>query len=150
MAKSLRVTNRNELEEVNNLIHDCYFDVAEIEFDATTLVLSFRFLCPSDTRKFWWRDFFSTSKMRPAIECFLRIGNVESYSIDDKQKVGTYDFNVLDYESSTATLTVRTGIPIGIEIHVRTLDVLVEMTDNVIEEPGHSKQGWLGGTVDKD
>ena len=132
MGKFLRINDPDELDSVHDLIHDCYFDVDDIAFDPLTSVLSFRFR-RLPKRHPWWRDFLTTSKMSPTIECYLRIYDVESYSINDKERVGTYDFNVLHYESSRRCITVLTGTPIDIQIVVRNFGISVEETDNAFE-----------------
>jgi hypothetical protein len=71
--------------------------------------------------------------MSPAIECFLRIFHVKSYRINDTQKVGTYDFNVLKYDPREKCIVVLTGIPIDIRVCVEQFEVSVEVTDNVLE-----------------
>jgi hypothetical protein len=141
MAKNLKINNPKELRAVNDLIHDCYFDVDDIEFEASTSVLSFRFRRVVTQGKNWWKDFISNSKMSPAIECFLKIHHVESYSIKDTQKIGAYDFNVLVYDSSTSCIGVRTGVPIDIKMFVRDFEISVEVTDNLFEQSkGHAQR----------
>jgi hypothetical protein len=62
----------------------------------------------------------------PAREYVLIIRNVKSYSIQDTEKVGTYDFDVLEFDPSTHRLRVRTNIPITISVVVRDLDIWIE------------------------
>ena len=56
----------------------------------------------------------------------LSIRNVKSYSIHDTEKVGLYDFNILEFDPSTHRISVRTNIPIGISVAVRDLDIWIE------------------------
>jgi hypothetical protein len=139
MAIFLRITDPKELDAVHDLIHDCYFDVGDIALDPSSSVLLFRFRRVVTRGKHGWKDFFSTSKMFPAIECFLRIFHVESYSIDDSQQIGTYDFNILHYDARAKCIAVQTGVPIDIKVFVRDFEVSVEVTDNVPASPGSRK-----------
>ncbi len=138
MAKHLKINNPKELDAVHDLIHDCYFDVDDVAFDASSSVLSFRFRRVATRGKYGWKAFISTSKMSPAIECYLRFHHVESYSIKDTQKVGTYDFDVLAYDPSTKCIAVRTNVPIDIRIFVRDFEISVEVTDNLFEQTNAS------------
>ncbi len=134
MGKFIKINDADELDSVHDLIHDCFFDVDDIVFDPPTSVLSIRFRRRVSQKKgFSWRDFISTSGDSPAIESFLRILHVESYSIKDTEKVGSYDFNVLDYNPMSRLLVVRTNIPIDIRIAVREFEISVEETDNMFE-----------------
>jgi hypothetical protein len=133
MAKFLKITDPHDLDAVHDIIHDCYFDVGDIALDSSASVLSFRFRRLVTRGRHGWKDFFSTSRMSPAIECFLRIFHVKSYRINDTQKVGTYDFNVLKYDPREKCIVVLTGIPIDIRVCVEQFEVSVEVTDNVLE-----------------
>lgn len=133
MATHLSINNPKDLHAVHDLIHDCYFDVDEIAFDQSSAVLSFRFRRLVTKGKFWWRDIISTSKMRPAIEGFLRIHHVTSYSVDDTKKLGTNSFDVLTYDPSAKCILVRGNVPMDIRVLVQQFEVSVEVTDNVLE-----------------
>jgi hypothetical protein len=136
MATHLSINNPKDLHAVNDLIHDCYFDIDEIAFHRSSSVLSFRFRRLVTKGKFWWRDIISTSKMRPAIEGFLRIHHVDSYSVDDTQKLGTNSFNVLTYDPSARCVLVQGNVPMDIRIFVHQFEVSVEVTDNAFEPVG--------------
>ena len=133
MATHLSINNPKDLHAVHDLIHDCYFDIDEIAFDRSSSVLSFRFRRLVTKGKFWWRDIISTSKMRPAIEGFLRIHHVDSYSVADTQKVGTNSFNVLTYDPSARCVLVQGNVPMDIRILVHQFEVSVEVTDKAFE-----------------
>jgi hypothetical protein len=133
MAKFLRITDPRDLDTVHDIIHDCYFDVADIVFDSPAGLLSFKFRKLITRGRHGWKDFFFTSRTLPAVECFLRFSDVELYQIDDTEKVGSYDFNVLKYDPREKCISVLTGIPIKIKIRVKRFDVSVEVTDNAFE-----------------
>jgi hypothetical protein len=128
MPAFLKITSPDGLGSVHDMIHDCFFDVEDISFDPTTSVLSFRFRRPASGHS--WSNFVAGSTTSPAIAYYLRIHHVESYSINDTRKIGTYDFNVLKYNTSTRCITVLTNIPIDIQIIVRDFELSVEQADN--------------------
>jgi hypothetical protein len=141
MAMYLKITSPKELDAVHDLIHDCYFDVDDTVFDTSSSVLSFRFRRPATRDRHWWKDIISARKSPQLIECFLRIYHVESYSINDSEKVGTYGFNVLVYDPSTRCIVVQTGVPIDIRVSVRDFEISVEVTDNLFEQTNVSGAG---------
>src|SRR5215218_7284040 len=67
-------------------------------------------------------------KAVPLVQCFLNIFHVESYKIDDTERVGYYDFTTLEYNSDQRCISIITGTPIGIEIKVRDFEVSVVET----------------------
>lgn len=69
----------------------------------------------------------------PAIECFLRISRVESFSVQDKQKVRFYDINSLAYDPMSRCVQLRTGVPIEIRAIVADFDITVEETSTVVQ-----------------
>jgi len=132
VSKQIRINSPDQLGAVHDLIHDCFFDLDDIVFDPPPGVLSFRFRRPLSNKKgLRLSDFISRSKDLPAQECFLRIHHVRSYSIDDKEKVGSYDFNVLDYNPKASCIFIRTGIPVDIRVAVSGFEVSVEETDDL-------------------
>jgi hypothetical protein len=137
MATQLSINDPADLHAINDLIHDCYFDIEEIAFDRSSSVLSFRFRRLITKGKLWWRDIISASKMRPATEGFLRIHHVDSYSVDDTQKLGTNSFNVLTYDLSAKRVLVQGNVPMNITIFVHQFEISVEVTDNAFEPMGN-------------
>jgi len=139
MAKLLKITKPGGINAVNDLVHDCYIDVADIAFDPPTAVLSFKLRKVVTTGQPWWKDFVSTSNMYPAVEGYLRILYVESYSINDTEKIGTYDFNVLHFAATSRCIRVDTNVPIDIRVKVRGFEICVEITDNILLPPAGKK-----------
>ena len=125
MATDLSINNPNDMDAVHDLIHDCYFDIDEIAFDHSPGILSFRFRRLVTNGKFWWREFISSSKMRPATEGFLRIHHVDSYSVDDTNRLGTNSFDALVYDPSANCIRVRGNVPIDIRVFAQRFEVSV-------------------------
>jgi hypothetical protein len=133
MATNLSITNPKDLHAVHDLIHDCYFDIDGIAFDRSSSVLSFLFRRFVAKGEFWGRDITSKSKMGPAIEGFLRVHHVDSYSVHDTQRLGTNSFNVLTYDPSARCVLVQGNVPMDIRIFVHDFEVSVEVADKAFE-----------------
>ena len=128
-VKSISISHPNQLPIIRDVIHDAWFDVSNIEFNSNTSVLSIEFereLKDESTvvEKNWMMEKIQV----PLVQCFLNIFQVESYKIDDTERVGSYDFTTLEYNSDLRCISIITGTPIGIEIKVRDFKVSVVET----------------------
>jgi hypothetical protein len=127
----------DELNQINDLIHDCFFDIDRITVNNNTFILYFTYYLES-RKKPVNKWFLFKQYETPGIECILGIHKVKSYSIKDSQKVQIYDLNELVFDQATKIILVRTGIPLSIEIEVLSLKISVVITDKVIS----SKKFW--------
>ena len=135
MDNITRIHDPKELHRIVERIHDCWFDVEDVVLDKETSTLSIRYEKESQHGTVEKRIFFLIRKERiPIYECFLKIGNVKKYDIRDKQQVGKYDFNDIRYNPELKRITIRTGVPIGLEIDIDRLEVLVEETEKIVDE----------------
>jgi hypothetical protein len=134
MPKRTVVKDPSDLPRIVDIIHDCWFDLGRIQFDAgdSALTIPFRRERSHEGSRLRWSDFFSRARGR-GFECFLRIGQVDSYSVVDTQKVRIYDFNELTYDPETKRIRITTGVPLEMSVTVKDLDVSVEETDKVVE-----------------
>lgn len=81
----VRATEHSKLDAINRKIHDRWFNIENVELDASRSILSVLF---SESR--------SASKEpsgASAISSYLEIGNVERYTLRETEGVGRYDFN---------------------------------------------------------
>jgi hypothetical protein len=127
-ARILTAKRTDEVGAVNDLIHDSFFNVDDIVFDSQTSILSFKFELPTLPSGLGLKVFIYSSKASPGVECVLKIHNVEKYSIDDTEKVGRYDFNIIEFDALARVVYIRTNIPIGIRILVSELEISLEVT----------------------
>jgi len=128
MTNLLHITEPSEIPKILELIHDCWLDASMIVLDSEKSTLSIRYLKGiGSTSSFVSRIRF------PAIECFLRISRVESFSVQDKQKVRFYDINSLAYDPMSRCVQLRTGVPIEIRAIVADFDITVEETSTVVQ-----------------
>jgi hypothetical protein len=128
MTKQLRIIDSNQLPKLVELIHDRWLDAESIAFDAENSTLSIRYLKETGPRS----SFLSRARF-PALECFLRISKVESFSVHDPQKVRFYDMDTVAYDPQSMCVRLKTGVPIEIRAVVRDLDLTVEETDTVVQ-----------------
>jgi hypothetical protein len=127
MTNRLRITNPRELHRVVDLIHDVWLDAEAIFFDSDKSTLNIRyFLNKESSSGFMGRARF------PAYECFLRISRVQSYTVQDEQKVRFYDINTIRYDPESKSLKLQTGVPIQIQAVVEDFDLTVEETDVIV------------------
>lgn len=135
MDRNIHITNPNDIGLILDVIHDCWFDKGDIVFDPNTAILSIRFKRElRNKRQITGKSWGIKKAIIPVIECFLRIHNIENYSVSDKANVGSYDFNEIKYDHNIKKVIVTTGVPIDIEIIVKDFEISIEETDNVIEE----------------
>jgi len=109
----VRATNLDDLTRVNELLHDRWFDLADVTFQEGDSSLTIEF---SDS---------AGDDIDGGDRLMLAIHHVESYCVEDTQRIGRYDFNVIRYDASQRTVTVLTGIPCVLWAVVRRLDIVV-------------------------
>jgi hypothetical protein len=113
----MRITNRKELDAINKRIHDRWFNVEDVTFDANNHTLRMPFTKSRSPTK--------QSGTSPAGQGYLEIANVEGYTLKETQNVGRYDFNELKFSDAVHKVTITTGIPLRFEVIVRDLDIRV-------------------------
>lgn len=128
-VKSISINDPKQLPRIDDLIHDFWFDVSNIKFDANTSILSVEFEREvKDKSTVVQKTWFVTKLEVPLVQCFLNFHHVESYKINDTERVGRYDFTSLEYNPDLRSISINTGTPIGIEIKVRDFEVSVVET----------------------
>jgi len=128
-VKNISINHPNQIPIIRDVIHDAWFDVSNIEFDSNTSVLSIEFeRALKDESTVVEKNWMMEKLEVPLVQCFLNIFHVESYKIDDTERVGSYDFTTLEYNSDSRCISIITGTPIGIEIKVRDFEVSVVET----------------------
>jgi hypothetical protein len=129
MPKRFRVNDPREISRIIETIRDCWLDANWIALNSETSTLSIRFLKPTGSES------FVVNRVRfPAIECFLRISRVKSFTVEDKQKIRFYDISTVEYNPTPKCVQLRTGVPIEISAVVDDFDVTVVETGTVVED----------------
>lgn len=134
VGAEVRITKGSDLSRINEVIHDYWFDLDDITFDDATSTLEIRFSRPSsktDAAASGW------SLLRrvevPYVESFLRLHHVWRWALEDTQRIGSYDFNVLRFDEGKQRIEVTTGVPLDLSADVERLEVSVLVTDKVVK-----------------
>jgi hypothetical protein len=140
----LRVTRAEDLEWVAGEIHDWFFDVDDVKFDATRseAVVPFRRWSTEEARvvETTTRSLFQrllrmggrTEWEAPWYRWILRIGHATRCELVDRAEIGSADFYGIEFDAHAGVVTIEGSIPVTISIDVRRLDVGAEETDEVI------------------
>lgn len=127
------VKGPSRLGDIGDVIHDSWFELEDLTFEPKTSTLSIKFTRLSvESSRMLNQGWLLKRWEIPIIDCYLHVHNVENYEIRDTEKVGTYNFNDLEYDPNRKQITITTGIPIGIQITVREVEVVVVETDNIV------------------
>jgi hypothetical protein len=133
-SNRLTINDPRQIPALVDLIHDCWFDAADIVFDEEDRIVSIKFTREAmDKSRLLSKSLFLKKWEIPSIECFLKIYHVNVCSIKDTTQVGHYNFIDLDYDPQLKRLTINTGVPININLTVNSFEVAIEETNKVIE-----------------
>jgi hypothetical protein len=119
MLKTASAKTASELEAINASIHDYWFDIAAVEYDRMANSLCIRFSRPG----IGGAPAAAAPPKPIPTEWVLEICDVLDYSLEDLQRVGTYDFNDVRFSEPSNVLTITTGIPMRFEVSVRALNL---------------------------
>lgn len=127
MGMILQVDSPDFIDAVNDIIHDCWFDVDDVSFDASASRLSipFDYELPGAVAKKLLRQGYTVGRRRSGLLC---VNSALSYVLHDTQRIGRYDFNRIQYEPAQGVVRIETNIPLILVIHVGTLEVTVEIS----------------------
>ena len=127
VTRSFSVREIGEIPKGVELIRDGWLDADSISFDSEKAILRLRYLKSSGQSPFVNRLWF------PAMECFLIVRGVSSYSVKDDQKVRFYDIEALSYDPAAKRIRLKTGIPLEVSLVVVDLDLTIEETGTLVE-----------------
>jgi len=127
---SINIVNSCDLDKINDLIHDCSFDIDAIEnekdmfkikiaIDNSAIILK---------RKCLIFKQFEIKEM----ECILCIYGVNSYNIVDPCKIGIYCLNKIDFNSKNCSFSILCAEPVTITVNAVYFKVSLSMTDKII------------------
>ena len=119
------VTDPTEMYRVDDLIHDRWFSVQDIEYVAETG--EFVIFYADDDRID--RRSLSSAKGQPSLVRLI-VRNVVSYEFKDSERIVWYDFNRIRFSEKSGRLDVLTNIPLLIRLGVSALDIRVAYCDS--------------------
>ena len=108
----MTVTDRNQLPELLDLIHDHWFNVETVTLDHASKLVSFR-VEPRHA---------ALAKGSPD-GVMVVIKNVDDLEIKDTEKVRDYNINEIKFDPETRTLVLTGGVPIELVFHVTDLEI---------------------------
>jgi hypothetical protein len=121
-----------QLAQLNQFIHDQWFDTNDISFDEGTAVVTIRFTRPVPERE---RRIGRAGPLHKVevhyCESFLRIHHARRWHVEDRQRIGRYDLNEVLYDATVKTVRITTGVPISLLAEVDELEVSVEESDKI-------------------
>ena len=134
MSHRTVVKKPEDLPAIIDLIHDCWFDIVDVVFHPRQSLLSIRYKRPlPEKARIIRRLLFLKWIEVPLVECFLEVSHVIESHVEDEQGIRLYDLNTINYDSSSNTVRVDTGIPTTITMKVTQFEISIEETDNVVE-----------------
>lgn len=130
------VTNPEELDVLNDIIHDCPFDQDNITYDFDQSAINIRFEREAWERKETTGGFWFIRKCRvPILECTLRILHAKDYRIHERREggPGTDDIlNIVSYRPHQRQVWIETAFTNGIEVNVDEFEMFVIECDRVL------------------
>jgi hypothetical protein len=139
-----RIKDHNQISLILDVIHDCWFDVGDINYSPEESLLIIKFERELICEGLLEGGGILFKRVRiPTIECLLRFYHVRNFVITDTEKVGRYDLTGIEYQADLKRLFINTGIPLDIMLEVEQFEVVVEETDRVIRTRTRSSLlGW--------
>jgi len=128
MQTIARAEAEEQLEQISGWIHDHAFVVeGAASFDADTATLDIVFWLESlDPLRTSNRPWYSRLVTRiPLARSILRIGQVESWQMTEKDAPRTSELEGIYYDARSSTLRVDATVVVGIEAKVHAIDVEV-------------------------
>jgi hypothetical protein len=138
---SVATVTANEAPDITaivQIIHDCRFDFNEIQFDTKVSNLSIPFYKEVQARRTTEKRFWFFYENRISVtKHILRINDVDKFEIREgtQKGPGSEDyFNTIAYDAEQKLLWIRTVISKGIAVRVKSLNLSVENTHEVVTE----------------
>ncbi len=113
MNEIISIDNFSQINNVLDLVHDCWFDIEKIQFSEQDSILKLFF----EEKKL-----FKFGKKKTGV---LKVKNVISYKIKESEYVGIYDINRIGFDEKNKTLFIITGIPLNFFIKVSSFNISV-------------------------
>ena len=131
MIKLIDCISPSQIDDVNNILHDCWFSISDISYDNNILVIPFEYIKYSGDNVVK-RFFIIKKQCLPVYQANLYIHHVVRYDISDKWQIDKYDFNVLFYDENVNSITITTGCSNEITIDICHFNIHVDITDKIL------------------
>jgi len=138
MTQLIHLSNPENLDLVNDLIHDCDFDKEDIVIDPHTSTLKIKFAREATEKRTLSKSFlFIKTERFPVEENTLIISNVKNFQIEagKVEGLGTDEcFNIATFDKDKNTIWISLIFDKGIRIKVSEFEIAIEETHKVLDE----------------
>ena len=146
--KTLEVKSTDQINDLNHLIHDEWFDIDHIQIDSKNNIVTLPYRRkfhegPKKTIRNW---IIYTLKETDVIRSELRIHNVKHCNIGGDTKIGRYTFNIAEYDEINSRVLIHCEPNLKIKVDVTEL--LIGGED--IELAGKARISYLFGIIESD
>ena len=123
MINKIDIKKPSEIIKITDAIHDCWFDLNEIQFDKDKSIL----LIPYEVKK---KEGPLKTPKESKTNYLLQIKNVKDYKINDTEKIGSYDFNKIEYYEDKNQIIITTGVPLGFTIYTFGFGISIKLLED--------------------
>lgn len=126
--KRVAVTSAAGLSELTGLIHDEEFEVADVAFDSRLGVASipFRRIFHGGPERVVRKTLFSRKREVEVLRAVIRIRHATDAKTVDTEKIGTYTFEEVAFESATSQLVFKACPKLELRFRVSTVEIEYE------------------------
>lgn len=134
MAHNKIYHRKNQIDKLNSLFHDYWFDIDDIIHNKENKFIKIKFITESRESGELLKKILCLKKYKiPRIITFLCIENVIEYTLEETEDIKIYNFNGMQYSEKTKTINFATGIPLLFQVKISDFKVAVEFTKKIIE-----------------
>jgi hypothetical protein len=149
----LSASDNDGLRDVTGEIHDWFFDLEDVNHDAAArmVVIPFRRWSYEEAVQIKaahvakHRKIFQTLRSieweAPWYRWYLRVEFASGLEIEDEAEVGGADFNAIAFDAARRRVEIKCNLPVTLRIHVDTLSVQLEETDEKIGRARYRTRG---------
>jgi hypothetical protein len=128
-----RITKREQIENVNQHIHDQYFSLSELSYEPTTRMLRIPFEAEDRSQAMGpWYQYFCKRWRFKVFKHVLEIQHVESHRIDDSANISSYTFDAINLTVNGRTLTISACEDLQIILEIDKLDIAIFRTNEYL------------------
>jgi hypothetical protein len=146
--RTLSVATPEQVDDLNRLIHDEWFDLEQIQHDPENriVLVPYRRKHHGGPEKISRKRLAYTVKEKDVIQSQLRVQHVIDCHINDRAQIGGYTFNRVEFDPGTKKLLILCEPDLEIQLDVTALEV--ESLD--LEIIGRAKTAYLFGLIEVD
>lgn len=124
---------QEQLDKVDDFVHDQHFDVGNVRFDPTFGSVSVPFEKENrDSMSGRWYEFFFQRWSVPIFEHIVQIGHASSYCVEDPEQISSYTFDRIEYDPNEGQVRI-VGCPgLRIVVEVAKLNVSILSTGKTL------------------